>query len=301
MFAERKIEITPSIDSPPLSGLVSGQTAGRLADDNLFRRYAGSLVGRFRINGIEETVHKRVLYEIGRVTHVKARALRNGADSFDCLSQAISTSELVMTDLVGACRRYTATPPTFTRVDLSAVGEKLGRALAAFVQFGTLTCGEIRGNRPINIRTLSMRDSPVNPALGDVMVSRSVDTVGPGVFAVLAAAINGCGSNVYTDEVMVDVNNRIVITEPTNIQCALSCVMAMHVLLSMYEDCGEGSTMAYAIMRGCHAVASVVGHSDEGGYMRDCLRSCGFMPPYGGITKVGTGMYVGLPMPTLTS
>lgn len=301
-MSEARATSTPpgTVDSP-LSGLVSTTTNGRIVANNHYRRYAGRVTAEFRLNGQPDAAHKRVMYEIGRVYQNRARMCSNRAPDEMRVAQPLRTSEVLMTDLIGICKRFTATPPNFSVVDLSYVGEKLGRALAAYVQTGGLNCADIRGAAVMAIRTIATRDGPINPSLGHVMVARAVDVNVAGTFAVLTACVNGAGSTVYTDDIAVDMNNQVVLQEPVDAACALAVVNAMHILLSMYEACGQGSTIAYAIIRGLHSVASVVGHSDEGGWTRDVLRAGGFIRPYGGISVINGGFHYALPMPTLTS
>nr|AYD61664.1 putative coat protein [Blechomonas wendygibsoni Leishmaniavirus-like RNA virus 1] len=57
-------------------------------------------------------------------------------------------------------------------------------------------------------------------------------------------------------------------------------------LLSLMDVCGAGDMAALALTSGLHSVYTVVGHSDEGGLMRDILRGIAFTPSYGIVPAV---------------
>jgi len=142
---------------------------------------------------------------------------------------------------------------------------------------------------------------PVSAPGGGLFIPRLVDREAPGVFAALVCAANAYGVTPYSDVVQVDGNNAPVVTVPSGNVLALACVHALRYLLAQAQECGSGAVIAFAIFKGIHSIATVVSHSDEGGYMRDVLRRKDFVAPYGAVISIASRGYMGLPVPSVTS
>nr|AYD61656.1 putative coat protein [Blechomonas juanalfonzi Leishmaniavirus-like RNA virus 1] len=66
---------------------------------------------------------------------------------------------------------------------------------------------------------------------------------------------------------------RMAVTQrpPEDVACGLH--LAVEYLLALSSLCGVGTAAALALTCGLHSIATVVGHTDEGGLMRDVLRA----------------------------
>lgn len=285
--------------TPPLSGVVSASRVGLLTDTNTYRRYAGSFATSARFKGNLERNEKVILFEVGRRHAIANDMLRINMNNDARWTQTVRTNEVRRVELMALQKKWTNFSGTFSHMDLSFIGWQLAAAVAKYSVTGTLTCNEIRGGSPINVRAANTSADPVSAAVNSVFIPRNASILpAPGVFAALCAAANAGGACVFTDVLEVDNNNAPVIIEEEGIGLAVSCVQAMRVLMSIYEECGAGAKMAFAITKGIHRILTVVGHTDEGGYLRDALRTGGFVTPFGGIFCEGVEMYLGLPLPT---
>lgn len=216
--------------------------------------------------------------------------------------QVVSTNSVVKIELQNLSKKFTNFSGVFDFMDLSALGFTLASALAKYSISGTLSCDEIRAGAPLLVRAVHTRADPVSAASNAVFIPRTTAVdASMGAFAALLAAANAWGATVFTDVLEVDGNNAPVVLEPTNNELAMGCVYGIRMLLSQYEAAGVGPVMAYAVTKGVHNVVSVAAHSDEGGYMRDVIRTRSFAPPAGGIFVEGMHTFVGLPMPQLES
>lgn len=71
------------------------------------------------------------------------------------------------------------------------------------------------------------------------------------------------------------------------------CYSAIRIIQGMMY--GEGGIGALAFIRGIHEIVNVVGHTDEGKYMRHVVRQNKYAAPFGGIYIRGKDLYVRLP------
>jgi hypothetical protein len=179
--------LTSTSLTPPLSTCLNNSTNGRLTTATMFRRYAGRLGSHFHLHGVPDSDQKNIVYNIGVRNLNKRVIMRRSLEHNQTFQCNVNTSSTVMTDLVSLCRRFGAMSPRFQRMDLCGIGAQASRAMALYVQTGTLTCADIRAGRPIALRASANTDAPLNPSLGHVFVPRSVDELCVGAFAVILA------------------------------------------------------------------------------------------------------------------
>jgi len=288
----------PSV-APPLSAIVTARTSGDLADKKIFRRYAGQLTTSSVVGGSPESDPKAILYEVGRrfsdnsVFNVETDAEKN-------TQQVVKTSVIMSQELVNFNKKFTNYTGKHDFMDLSAVAFTLAVAIAKYSYTGVLSCEEIRAGQPVLVRAVHTRADPVQAADGAIFMPRSAAVDSSfGAFAAIAAAANAWGATIYTDILEVDGNNAPVLAQPQNQDLALGCVYGLRILLSQYDACESGPDMAFAVTKGVHHALSVVAHTDEGGYVRDVLRTRSFNRPFGAIFTSEVKDFVGLPMPQL--
>ncbi|AHH25154.1 coat protein [Ustilaginoidea virens RNA virus 3] len=270
-----------------LSGGVAGYSSSTLVDDATYRRYrAGLTIGTYE-HGSYTYSRRSIFYEVGRhfsgVT--KALAYNHADDDALEIDASIPINSVEAANFEGWARKYSNFSPQWHMMDLCAVVERLGKAVAAQSVFGGVTTAHLRGGQPIRAVALGTLDSPQTASTNSVFIPRTVDSVGNDkVFSVLAAAVNGEGSTVTTDVLRLDAaTNSPIMPECSGHGLAKACVEALRVLGANFEASGAGDLFAYALTRGIHSGVSVVAHTDEGGWFRNVLRACHFRPPYGGI------------------
>lgn len=110
---------------------------------------------------------------------------------------------------------------------------------------------------------------------------------------VCAANIAGC--EVTLPVVDCDAKGSPLGVELYGAELVRGVTVALNLLSSYYSICGVGDAFAVALTKGIHSILSVVAHSDEGGYMRDLLRRCDYVPSYGGFPQ-GVPLSGGVPV-----
>lgn len=304
-FADRGRTESSVSTAPPLSALVSASTADHLGTQDVYRRYTASVVSKTKLQSSTSVAATQILYEVGPrfVGDVDWKtALSSLPEPEKRIHQVIATNDVVKAELTDRHKKFTNFSGRFDYTDLSAVAKVLAKGLAKFTLTGTLTAAELLGGAAVSVRSLNARADPVGAGEGCVFIPRSTAVdASPGAFTALTCAVCNAGGSVFTDMVEVDENNRSVLNAPSDAHLAMGCVYGMRILLSMYDDMGAGPTIAYAIVAGVHNILSVVGHTDEGGLIRDALRAADFARPFGGIYTSEVRNFVGLPMPDATS
>jgi len=264
----------------------------------LFRRYAGLICTALRRNDVQELSNKTVFYEIGTRSGECETIYRRLDDPSLKFGIASQFNTVLTVGLKGVASRISHFTGEWTHFDFTGMICLLAASVAKFNNTQTLTCAEMRRGYTCDVRSLNVVVEPVQANPTCVFIPRCTDSlVTTAVFSALAAAANGTGSHVVTDYVTVDGNNCPVYTEAQGINLASACISALRMLMSIYSVCDDGELAAVALTAGIHRVVSVVSHSDEGGIVRDILRTMDFRPSYGGVYNPAFGAYMGLPVP----
>ncbi|QTE76049.1 coat protein [Neofusicoccum parvum victorivirus 2] len=272
----------------PLVGALADPQGGGINADNLYRRYRAALRVRVPERGNFDTSVRSIFYEVGRRYGNARDALAPPAEAAVPIDCSVPINPAEAANFEGMARRFSNFAPQWVMMDLTAMVERLGRAVAAASVYGqNLSTTALRGGAPIQVIALGTLDSPQTASSSSVFIPRTVDTVATDhVFAVLCAAANGAGASVTTDVVRLDANtNQPIVPAVAGAAFTGACVEALRVLGANFEASGAGDLFAYALTRGIHAVVSVVSHTDEGGVMRSILRYDRFRVPYGGINQ----------------
>jgi len=272
----------------PRGGLVNGE--------NQFRRYKSNIRTSAVIGGVEDHRMTQILYEVGRVSHTKGRALAPLPENAIRVEAAYHTAGALAEDFVGLAKKFTNFSADFAFTSLAGVVERLGRALAAQSLYGNVDSGDIRAGRALTVNALGTYDGPVNSLTNTVFIPRLVNNSMTGdVFSVLANAVAGEGATVATDVIELDaVTRQPIVPFVDQAGIGRAIVDALRILGANMIASDQGPLFALALTRGLHKVLTVVGHTDEGGITRDILRTSGFAPPFGGI-HYGLEPYAGLP------
>jgi len=288
--------------SPPLSQVVHTGSAAVVADNKSFRHYGATLVARSLIKELKQTNRVAIQYRVGMGGTTRDAALKwqkGGVAS----TQLFKPNEVSAGVVTAMARKYSNFTGQFSHADLSGPICRLAQCIGIYALTKKLSFADLKDGMPTKIRTLSVLDDPVAATPRSVFVPRVVsDTVGPDVFSALVGAVNATGSTVITDVCDVDANNNApVIRVPSDSQLAIGCVHALRLLFSMYEESDAGAIAAVAYYVGIHKAITVVGHTDEGAYVRDMWRAVTFGPPRGGVYCSSPESFVGLPMPDVTN
>nr|WAK77538.1 MAG: putative coat protein [Coniothyrium minitans RNA virus] len=271
----------------PLTGTVAGISAGTIQADNQYRRYRSGLTIGVHEHGSVTQYRRSIFYEVGRRYGRLNDALGAHGDEVIPVDASVRINAAEAANFEGFARRFSNFSPQWVMMDLAGIAERLAKGVAAQSIFGGVTITNLRAHQPVRVVALGTLDSPQTASNSSVFIPRTVDTVGNDhVFAVLVAAANGEGAAVTTDVLRLDANtNEPIVPAVSGHALGTACVEALRIIGANMEASGAGDIFSYAVTRGVHALVSVVGHTDEGGYMRELLRYGRFRVPYGGINQ----------------
>jgi len=264
-------------------------------EHKLYRRYLGAVTSTADYGVNRDTCVKTTVYEVGLRFSKVSDALAPPPPDGIRLDTSYAVAPGLADDFAGFAGKYSNFTARFTKANLAGLVERCAKGLA-MASYYDVTSTSLAGGKTVHVTSLGTTIHPVSASASAVFIPRLTDTItAPSTFAVLVAAAAGEGASVVTDIVEVDAASRAPLIPTCGSDAfAQAAVEALRILGSNMIACGEGSLFAYAVTRGIHSVLSVVGHTDEGGTMRDLLRLGSFSAPYGGI-HFAAPRYVGLP------
>nr|WMJ90927.1 coat protein [Beauveria bassiana victorivirus 2] len=279
-----------------LSGVIANGRGSLISDDNQFRRYAANTRSSAVIGGNEDARLARIFYEVGRVHPTKGRALAGTPDGVLRVDAAYPTTGTLAEEFVGLAKKYTNFSATFEYSSLAGIVERVAKGLAAQSIFGNVNTSDLAAGKPIIVNALGTFDGPVNSLTDTVFIPRLVNSSITGdIFSVLVHAAAGEGASIATDLLELDAATRQpILTVVDSEGIARACVEALRLLGTNMLASNQGPLFALALCRGLHQCVTVVGHTDEGGIVRDLLRCSAFGVPFGGI-HFSLEPYAGLP------
>jgi hypothetical protein len=240
------------------------------------------------------------MYEVGMRHKTIEAALARPPLTVKLLECSYPSSSVLIDEFVGLAKKFSNFSGNFTYCNLAGMVERISKTLAASSVYAGVSTQHMLAGRPLSVYALGTYAGPVSASTTTVFIPRLTDSIlAPDVFSVLAHAAAGEGSCVATDTVNVDAVSRCPIVPAIyNEALPRACVDALRILAANMSAAGSGDIFAYAMTRGLHSVCTLVAHCDEGGVMRDILRTSGFSAPFGGI-HYALGPYT--PLPALSS
>jgi len=271
----------PSTTVIPLSGLIGAADGTPYPNEDSVADYSGALTSSMMMRGVRDTSAKNVAFRVG----VRA-GQGNIARPVDVqrVDTSISVSEPVQRNFQEMGRRSSAMPVTWERIDLHGVIKRLAQGAAYYSAWGVLTTTVLRGGGAVSVASIEAVVNPVAADAGAVFVSAKACTHHrSNIMAAFANAISGEGGTMYTDLLAVNVAGVAQVPDAQHAALAQGCHEALRMLGALYKACGKGCAYAYAVTEGIHRVLSVHGHSDEGAFVRDVMRTREAGVPYGAI------------------
>jgi hypothetical protein len=245
-----------------------------------FRRYVAHVTTEAKLCGNIDTALKTIRYCVGNDASVGAPLNRHSAEAaaVDC---SVEVGPMVANEFATAARRYANFSPSFTKMDLAGVVERLGWALARFSHSGKLSQTALRGGGGTQVLVLNPTMMAASPAKGQVFMPRSGDISQSGsTLCAIINAVSGEGSVLVTDVLEIDpVHRRVLLPQAADRDLALGCYKALCIIGANYTHANAGDVFAYALVRGVNRGLTVAGHSDEGAYLRNVLKRGRFGVP----------------------
>jgi len=286
----------------PASQVVHCKSARPVDSNKVFRHYGSHLAASTPVHGVSQTNRLGIQYRVGLGATDRKACLKVPSPNA-AIAQVFTPNEVTSSVVAAVARKYSNFSGQFDRADFSGLIARLAQCVGVYALTMSLDFNEVKGQKPLNIRTLSLLDDPVAAVPGSLFIPRGVaDAAKPDVFSAIVAAANALDCTVITDICSVDANNNApVLRTPQGAELALACWQAVHLLLAQMDESDAGAIGAYALACGLHRAVTVVGHTDEGGYVRDVLRAQSFAVPFGGVHCANASTFTGLPMPDVTS
>jgi len=279
-----------------LTAVVSSPGKGRIQNENSFRRYTAHVQTLAKLAGNTDSRLSSIRYEVGGVHVRKGNSLGQPKEGTLLVDAAYPTASVLAEDLLGLTKKYSNFSTVFKYSSLAGVAERIARGLAQSSVTFDVTSDDLRGGRSLRIQTLGTYDGPVNSLVDTVFMPRVVNSqVSGDVFTIICDAVCGEGGCVATDVLELDAaSRRPVIATVDTVSFGRAAVEALRLIGANMIACDQGPLFALAVTRGIHRQVTVVGHTDEGGIMRDLLRCGDFGTPFGAV-HCGLEDYAGLP------
>jgi len=273
-------KIDTNINKPPKHGLTGNP------DDDSFRIYKTNV--KFAVRHGQRTFDEitslwyRIGVRGGIKSGLKSKTLNH---KYNQLGQTVMNTTDLANNFVTVARKYSNFNADFRSFDLAALVEQLAAGIMTFNHFGVLPSKALAGGCPLKVMPLQEHDVRVAPSHNSIFIPALFTTnMRPAALSAIILCSAAVGSTIVTDTVQLDmVSRRPIITVYENAELAQGCVAALQYLGAQYEACGAGDVFALATTRGFNRVASVVGQSDEGSFIRHVLRCNAYVSSYGGI------------------
>lgn len=214
------------------------------------------------------------------------------------VSQRVSMSKILAAEFISYASRFSTYTADNSVMDLAAVVEQLAAIVAAYSAVGKVSWADATAHKQVNLVVLQQHAVTHIPSNHSVFVtSTRITRDRPSILSAIIAACTAVGSVVVTDILPTTINGREAIyLQSEDSELAYGAYHALQILGANYEASSAGDVYALALTRGMHRVLTVIGHTDEGGLMRDVLRTNCYVPSYGGIS-LEVENYNGLPEP----
>lgn len=296
MTPKSSVPMSSIVRNSFLASVIARPRGTRPTGDDQYRRYKSNVRTESTIGGVPDSRVTQITYEVGRRYTRLTQALASPDEAGHRVECSYPTASSLVEDFIGLARKYSNFSASFEYSSLAPLVERLGRGLAAASLYGGVTSDNLRAQQPLNVNVLGTYDGPVNSLVNTVFIPRLVNSsISGDVFSVLVQAAAGEGAAVATDVLELDAVTRqpiIPLVGADGLPRAI--VSALRILGSNMIAADQGPLFAYALVKGLHSVATVVGHTDEGGATRDMLRAGRLSIPFGGI-HYGLPVYAGLP------
>lgn len=292
-----------------ISVIPSSSPKNKLVDTK-YRKYGSNVTAYATIHGQQRITTMPINYEVGAREWLfehgdasgafnqlkwKEMVLAIGGNPY-CDNAPYETPKDVRAALAADKKRHVSMP-NWTYFNFDAIVCVLGGMLAALTMNPSLTTKDFRGSEPQNLQGLNSTDDAYALGEGGVVYAHSqfFSTRSRHVFWVLSSAVQIAGAKLVTDHLDCDVNGKVFTHEVNGLALARGVLECLSTLAWYYDQAGRGDCFALALTRGLHRILTVVGHCDEGGWVRDMLRNNQYAPPYGGM-PAGLPLVNGVPL-----
>lgn len=151
-------------------------------------------------------------------------------------------------------------------------------SMTGYINWDIVTNGTIP--HPVSVIQTTGNLRFIDP--GQLYLMASLHASQPYTFAALYALCVATGADVVMDSVGgLNTANNFEFPALSENTLAREVNNAVFYLCKLMDSMGAGADAALALVTGAHLPTTVVGHSDEGGIMRDVLRSIDFPTPCG--------------------
>lgn len=276
------------------ANVVTGMPA-RVVRSNVSSRFAYTFstitTMRTTIHGKPEQVCTTNIYRINPRAKTAEMTVPDICSPYISLDTPIHSQYLSMVENV-ASRKV-----TIPRVELKvgAIVERLAKALSKFAVWGRLSLKDLCKDEKARIRMLTSKTTSV-VAPDELYIPADTYYTDMEIAAVIIYSASAAGATVVFDPIPVDDSGRPSIPKMVDAVLAVACYKALVYLGQLCDYNNQGTLWAYAFTRGIHSSATVVGHTDEGAYVREVLRRGAFEKPCGVLVYAPASSWSGIPV-----
>lgn len=270
----------------------SGSTERLRGDD--VRRYTSDLQMRTFTDGKGHYSSLNICYEIGYRGDVSTT--RSGFKGNEWRGWLVApkahgdnvynTPEAVKAALVEVKPKH-AFIPSWETFNFDGIVYVLGAMLSTLSVYPDLRSSEFMAIKDMRVRGVNQsHDMHAVMDTGAVFIHNGFSALGRGnALWTMVLAANIAGSTAVLLTADCDGNGAPVCQDLAGRYLVEGVQACLATLGGIYSIAGLGDVFGVCLTKGMHTVMTVVGHSDEGGFMRDVLRCGGFSAPFGGIPQ----------------
>lgn len=282
------------VSMSPLSEVIkTGGSSVRIKGEEC-RRYVSAMRMEMGIAGRVHSSVARITYEVRyRDKAPDGRAAWSRADWLGWLQRPshqhdrrYDTPEAVRAALAEVRPKH-AFVPAWATFNFDRVIMVLGGMLGALTIVPELSTSDFRGKERFRVKGINQAsDMHAIMDAGSVFVHNGFSALGrTDALWALVTAINIAGADVLLLTSDCDGNGAALCRDVAGKHLAQGITAALSTLAGLYSLAGAGDAFGVALVKGMHSVLTVVGHCDEGGFMRDLLRAGDYAVPHGGIPQ----------------
>ncbi|BDN79611.1 putative coat protein [Noggi virus] len=276
------------------ANVVTGMPA-RVVRSNVSSRFAYTFstvtTMRTTIHGKPEQVCTTNIYRINPRAKTAEMTVPDICSPYISLDTPIHPQYMSMVENI-ASRKVTIPRIEFK---VGAVIERLAKALSKFAMWGRLSLKDLCKDEKARIRMLTNKTTSVI-APNELYIPADTYYSDMEIAAVIVYSASAAGATVVFDQIPVDDSGRPSIPKMVDAVLAIACYKALVYLGQLCDYNNQGTIWAYAFTRGIHSSATVVGHTDEGAYVREVLRRGAFEKPCGVLVYAPASSWSGIPV-----
>jgi len=250
----------------------------------LGRRYFARLTMGMQVRGREEVRLRTIKYKVSRPQETSDVLLARLAGPAGRIPTDYPTGGFAIGEFTTLARKFTSFQGSFDRTSLAPLVERIALGLALSSWYD-ITAQDLAGGVDPTVRALGSINYPISMNTSTVFIPSVLGSVIDGdVFTVLAFASGGCGAEVVSDFVTLQLGtDRVLLRNIGARGFPHAAAGALRVLGRNMLQSGQGALYSLALTRGIHKGVKVEALMRDGEAVRRLLTAGTLGVPFGGI------------------